>query len=90
MKKTTQKLKHTQTNMMGKTRDEYLTSDRSIIVDTCKNTQDVTVEVTLFNPVADRFFDRLPEEKRDEWAKGFFNGKDGPLLNHFAFSRHGH
>jgi hypothetical protein len=85
-----QNVKHTRTNMMAKTRDEYLTRDRSISVDTCKNTEDVTVQVTLFSPVADRVFDRLSDEERTAWAEEFFNGSDGPLLQNYTLLRHGH
>jgi len=85
-----QKVKHTQTNMMSKTRDEYLTRDRCVSVDTCKNTGEVTASVTLFSPVADRVFDRLTDEERMSWAEEFFNGTDGPLLQDYTLLRHGH
>lgn len=76
--------------MLGKTRDEYTTRDRSINVDTNKETKEVTVEVTLFSPIADRVFDRLKEEERNDWAKEFFDGENAPLLNNYTLLRKGH
>ena len=85
-----QKVKHTHTNMLSKTRDEYTTRDRSINVDTNKETGDVTMEVTLFSPVADRVFDRLTEEERTLWAEEFFNGTNAPIIKNYKLLRHGH
>ena len=78
-----QAIKHTQTDMLNKVRDEYLTTDRAIIVDIDKESQAVTIEVTLFNPLADRCFDRLVEEKRNEWVDEFFNGDNGPMFRDY-------
>jgi len=85
-----QAIKHTQTDMLNKVRDEYLTTDRAIIVDIDKESQEVTIEVTLFNPLADRCFDRLVEEKRNEWVDEFFNGENGPMFRDYKLIRHGH
>jgi|MEHZ01.6.fsa_nt_MEHZ011657644.1_21 hypothetical protein len=85
-----QAIKHTQTDMLVKTRDEYLTTDRAIIVDTNKESRAVTIEVTLFNPLADRCFDRLVEEKRNEWVDEFFNGENAPMITDYKLVCHGH
>ena len=63
---------HRKIDMLGKTRDEYSTRDRSINVDTDKETGDITIEVTLFSPIADRVFDRLNQKERKKWAAEFF------------------
>jgi hypothetical protein len=70
--------------MMAKTRDEYLTRDRSISVDTCKNTGEVTASVTLFSPIADRVFDRLSDEERTAWAEEFLT----EVMDHFFKTTH--
>lgn len=90
MKKTTQKVKHTQRQMLTHVHDEYTTRDRSIAVDTNKETKEVTIEVTLFSEVADRVFDRLEDEKREEWAKDFFNGRDAPIIPSYTLLRKGY
>jgi hypothetical protein len=81
---------HTQTNMLGKTRDRYLMIDREVTVDTDKETKAVTVEVTLFNDMADRFFDRLKEEERIQWVNEFFNGENAPMIADYKLVCHGH
>lgn len=88
--KTAHDVQHTHTNMLSKTRDEYTTRDRSINVDTNKETGDVTMEVTLFSPVADRVFDRLTEEERLLWSEEFFNGTNAPVIKNYKLLRHGH
>ena len=85
-----QTVKHTYREMLTYTRDEYTTRDRSINVDTNKETKDVTVEVTLFSPIADRVFDRLDKESRSAWAEAFFDGKNAPLIPSYTLSRKGH
>ena len=81
---------HTQTNMLGKTRDQYIMIDREVTVDTDKETKAVTVEVTLFNHLADRFFDRLEEEERIQWVNEFFNGETVPMIKDYTLVCHGH
>ena len=81
---------HRKIDMLGKIRDEYSTRDRSINVDTDKETGNVTVEVTLFSPIADRVFDRLNEKERKKWANEFFDGENAPLLNEYTLLRKGH
>ena len=81
---------HTQTDMLGKKRDQYLMLDREVTVDTDKETKKVTVEVTLFNETADRFFDRLKEEDRTQWLDEFFNSDDIPMIRDYTLLKHGH
>lgn len=83
-------VKHTRLNTPSKIRDEYTTRDRSINVDTNKETGDVTMEVTIFSPVADRVFDRLKEEERTLWAEEFFNGTNAPIIKNYTLLRKGH
>jgi hypothetical protein len=85
-----QNVQHTQLNTPTKIRDEYTTRDRSINVDTNKETGNITIEVTLFSPVADRVFDRLDDEKRIEWAKEFFDGKNAPSIENYTLIRKGY
>jgi hypothetical protein len=85
-----QNVNHTQLNTFTKIRDVYTTRDRSINVDTSKETGDITVEVTLFSPVADRVFDRLEEKQRNEWAQEFFNGENAPLIQEYKLVRKGY
>ena len=81
---------HIQTDMLEKTRDQYLMHDREVTVDTDKETKAVTVEVTLFNDMADRFFDRLKEEERIQWINEFFNGETVPVIKDYTLLKHGH
>jgi hypothetical protein len=64
--------------------------DREVTVDTDKETKAVTVEVTLFNDMADRFFDRLKEEERIQWVNEFFNGENAPMIADYKLVCHGH
>jgi hypothetical protein len=86
----TAKVKHIKFETLTKTRDEYSTRDHSIIVDTNKKTGSVTVEVTHFTPLADRVFDRLPEEKRLEWVEAFFNGENAPIIPSYTLVQKKH
>ena len=79
---------HIQTDMVKKSRDHYLMHDRQIIVDTDKETKAVTVEVTLFNDMANRFFYRLKEEERIQWVNEFFNGKTAPVIKDYTLLSH--
>lgn len=81
---------HTQTDMLGKTRDHYLMLDREVTVDTDKETKAVTIEVTLFNDMADRFFDRLKEEERIQWVNEFFNSETVTAIKDYTLLSHGH
>jgi len=81
---------HTQTKMLGKIRDKYLMIDREVTVDTDKETKSVTVEVTLFNDMADRFFDRLKEEERVQWVNEFFKGETVTAIKDYTLLKHGH
>ena len=83
-------VKHTQLDTFSKIRDEYTTRDRSINVDTNKETGDITVEVTLFSPVADRVFDRLKEKERNDWVEEFFDGVNAPIIKSYTLLRKGH
>lgn len=85
-----QKVKHIKFETLTKTRDEYSTRDHSINVDTNKKTGSVTVEVTHFTPMADRIFDRLPEETRLEWVEAFFNGENAPIISSYTLVQKGH
>ena len=85
-----QTVQHTRREMLAYTHDEYTTRDRSISVDTNKETKDVTIEVTLFGEMPDRIFDRLDDEKREEWVKGFFNGENAPIIPSYTLLRKGH
>jgi len=83
-------VKHAQLNTPSKIRDEYTTRDRSINVDTNKETGNVTIEVTLFSPVADRVFDRLEDEKRKDWVEEFFDGVNAPIIKNYTLLRKGY
>jgi hypothetical protein len=74
---------HTQTDMLYKVRDKYIMLDRQVTVDTDKETKAVTVEVTLFDDMANRFFGRLKKEERIQWVNEFFNGETAPVIKDY-------
>jgi hypothetical protein len=40
--------------------------------------------------MADRIFDRLPEETRLEWVETFFNGENAPIIPSYTLVQKGH
>lgn len=84
------KVKKSTRQMLTCQRDEYLTRDRSITVDTDNKTGDITIEVTLFGTVAERCFDRLDEDDRCKWVNGFFNGTTAPRIREYNLVKKGH